>query len=178
MVSGWRISGVVMVAVVLGVLPLAAQAFNPPPVATKPGGTKIGLFGFGLKLGADISGDGQAILGGALDAGSIATDQLRLRPSVEIGILNGVNTYAGNFELLYRFAPDSRAVVPYTGGGIAIAGHADCGSDADCPGVWVNVVLGVEVRYRSTFNWLIEYHGMDAFRLNRIYIGLTSRRGS
>jgi hypothetical protein len=159
-------------------LPLHAQAFNPPPVGSHSAGTRIGLFGFGLRAGMDVSGDGQAILGGALDLGSLATDQLRLRPSFEIGILNGANTYAANFELVYRFAPDKQPIIPYTGGGIAIAGHAGCGEDPDCPGVWVNVVLGVEVRFRSTFNWLIEYHGMDAFQRNRLYLGLTSRRGN
>lgn len=167
-----------VMAVAFHGLPLGAQEFHPPPVGSRSGGTRIGLFGFGLRFGVDVSGDGQAILGGALDLGSLATDQLRIRPSVEIGTLNGATTYAGNFELLYRFAPDKQAVIPYVGGGIALAGHADCGSDSDCPGVWVNVVLGVEIRYRSTFNWLIEYHGMDAFSHNRLYIGLTTRRGS
>jgi hypothetical protein len=165
-------------AIVMPALPLGAQAFNPPPVGGHSGGTRIGLFGFGLRFGLDASGDGQAILGAALDLGSLGIDQLRLRPSVEIGVLNGANTYAGNFELVYRFAPDNQPIIPYTGGGIALAGHASCGSDTDCPDVWVNVVLGVEVRFRSTFNWLLEYHGMDAFNHNRFYLGLTTRRGS
>jgi len=169
---------VMALALVCCALPVGAQAFNPPPVGSRSHGTRIGLFGFGLRFGADISGDGQAILGGTLDLGSLAIDQLRLRPSVEIGILNGANTYAGSFELLYRFAPDKQAAIPYVGGGLALAGHAECGSDPDCPGVWVNVVIGLEIRYRSTFNWLIEYHGMDAFSHNRLYLGLTTRRGS
>ena len=33
-------------------------------------------------------------------------------------------------------------------------------------------------RKRSTFNWLLEYHAMDLFRRNRIYVGLTTRRGN
>jgi len=39
-------------------------------------------------------------------------------------------------------------------------------------------VFGFELHYRSTFNWLLEYHAMDALRHNRIYIGLTTRRGN
>ena len=101
-----------------------------------------------------------------------------MRPSAEIGILNGANTYAGNFELLYRLTGDNEAVTPYAGAGLALAGHAGCGSDSGCPSVWVNAVAGVEVRYRSTFNWLLEYHPMDVFRHNRFYVGLTTRRGS
>lgn len=175
---GVRATAMVLIAFLVPGLPLGAQAFNPPSVGPHASGTRIGLFGFGLRAGLDISGDGQAILGGALDLGSLGIDQLRLRPSVEIGILNGANTYAGNFELVYRFAPDKQPIIPYTGAGVALAGHAECGSDSDCPDVWVNVVLGVEVRFRSTFNWLIEYHGMDAFQRNRLYLGFTTRRGS
>src|SRR3989454_9211302 len=39
-----------------------------------------------------------------------------------------------------------------------------CGTDAACPALWVNAVVGFELRYRSTFNWLFEYHAMDADR--------------
>src|SRR3989442_1212949 len=39
-------------------------------------------------------------------------------------------------------------------------------------------LFGFELHYRSTFNWLLEYHGMDAFRRNRVYVGLTTRRGN
>jgi len=48
----------------------------------------------------------------------------------------------------------------------------------DCPDVWANVVFGFELHYRSTYNWLLEYHGMDALRRHRFYIGLTTRRGN
>jgi len=173
-VGAWAVA----LTILLRAVPLGAQAFHPPPVGSQAGGTKLGLLGFGLRVGADFSGQGQAVLGGTIDAGSLFTDRLRLRPSAEIGILNGANTYAGSLELVYRFAADHNAVVPYTGGGVALAGHAECGSDSGCPGVWVNVVVGFEVRYRSTFNWLLEYHAMDAFRHNRLYVGLTSRRGN
>jgi len=40
------------------------------------------------------------------------------------------------------------------------------------------VVFGLELHYRSTFNWLLEYHGMDVLRRHRIYVGFTTRRGN
>ena len=159
--------------------PLAAQAFPPPPVQrTRPGGTRIGLFGFGVWSGVDVKGRGQLVLGAALDLGNLAVPRLRLRPSAEIGILNGVNTYNGSFEGLYRFTDDKQAVVPYVGAGAALAGQAGCGTVSGCPAAWVNAVVGIEVRYRSTFSGMFEYRAMDAFRHNRFCLGLTTRRGS
>ena len=76
---------------------------------------------------------------------------------------------------MFRFTGEEQVATPYVGGGFSIAGHDGCGVDPDCPDLWVNVVVGFELHYRSTFNWLLEYHGMDAFRRNRIYVGLTSR---
>lgn len=157
---------------------LAAQAFNPPPVQRGgPARTRLGLLGFGMRAGADL-GSGAAVLGVALDAGNVFVERLRLRPSAEIGILNGPNTYVGSFEGLYRLSDDHQSATPYFGAGLAVAGHAGCGADAGCPGLWINFVLGIEVRYRSTFNWLLEYHALNAFRRNRVYLGLTTRRGN
>jgi hypothetical protein len=158
---------------------VAAQAFHPPPVQRSgSGGTRIGLLGFGVRGGADIGGKGAAVLGVALDAGNLFGDRFRLRPSAEIGILNGPNTYVASLEGLYRLSGDRQMATPYLGAGLAVAGHAGCGTDASCPGLWVNVVVGIEVRFRSTFNWLLEYHALDAFRRNRVYLGLTTRRGN
>lgn len=156
-----------------------AQAFHPPSVQrTGPPGTRIGLLGFGVRTGVDVGGKGAAVLGVALDAGNVFMNRLRIRPSAEISILNGPNTYVGSFEMLYRLSDDNQPATPYFGAGLAIAGHAGCGTDAGCPGLWINFVLGMEVRYRSTFNWLLEYHALDAFRRNRFYVGLTTRRGN
>src|SRR3989442_1683102 len=83
-----------------------------------------------------------------------------LRLSAEIGILNGANTYTGSFEALYRFTDDKQAVVPYAGAGVALAGHAGCGTAPPCPALWVNAAVGLEVRSRSTFSWMVEYHAM------------------
>ena len=169
---------VVLLATV-GVVPLAAQEFHPPPVPrTKDQGTRLGLFGFGVRGGIDLSGSRQMVFGVTLDAGNLVTSRFRLRPSGEIGIFNARNTYVGSFEALYRFTGDEQAATPYAGGGLSVAGHPSCGSDPGCPAIWVNLVGGLELHYRSTFNWLLEYHALGGFHHNRLYAGLTTRRGN
>jgi len=155
----------------------AAQQLTPPK-STKHGGTRIGLFGFGVRGGIDFRKSEQFILGSTLDLGDLFSNRIRLRPSAEVGVFNGPNTYVGNFEALWRFTADEEVATPYIGFGIAVAGRDGCGSDPNCPGVWLNTVFGFELHYRSTFNWLLEYHGMDAMRRHRLYIGLTTRRGN
>lgn len=162
----------------LAPLPLAAQEFHPPPVRRAGSGTRLGLLGFGVRGGADLSGGTQLVFSVTLDAGNLLTDRLRLRPSGDVGVFNGVNSYVGSFEALYRLAGDDGTAIPYVGGGLSIAGHDSCGADPDCPDLWANVVVGAEIRYRATFNWLIEYHGMAGFSHSRLYVGLTTRRGT
>ncbi len=177
----WRLGavGMLLVAGVTLTVPLSAQEFPPPPVQRQVrGGTRIGLLGFGVRGGADFAGDGEAVFGIALDVGNLFVNRLRLRPSAEIGFLGTSDSYVGSFEAVYRLAGDNEVVIPYLGGGVGVAGHKECSADPGCPGVWVNTVLGIEVRYRSTFNWLIEYHALDAFHRNRVYLGLTTRRGN
>lgn len=160
--------------------PLAAQTFQPPRAAasdTAAGKLRLGLFGFGVRGGLDFSGHGQFVLGTTLDVGDLFSPRVRLRPSYEMSVLNNVNTYVGNLETIFRFTDDDQPAIPYVGAGLAVAGHSACGTDPGCPAVWVNLVLGFELHYRSSFNWLIEYHGMDAMRRHRIYVGLTTRRG-
>jgi len=164
---------------VVGTVALAAQEFHPPPVRSAgERGTRLGLLGFGVRGGIDLSGNTQLVFGVALDAGNLVTSRFRLRPSGEIGVFNGVNSYVGSLEGLYRFTGEGQAATPYAGGGFSLVGHDRCGTDPDCPDVWLNVVVGVELHYRSTFNWLLEYHGMGGFRHNRLYAGLTTRRGN
>jgi len=157
---------------------LTAQQFSPPKSGASGGGTRIGLFGFGVRTGVDLKNNGQVVLGATLDMGNLFTTRVRLRPSVEVGVFNGENSYAGSFEALWRFTDDEQVATPYLGGGVSLAGHGNCGLDPQCPDVWANIVFGIELHYRSTFNWLLEYHGMDLLRRHRIYIGLTTRRGN
>jgi len=178
--TGMRIVLVTVVSLVGGGLtmsPLGAQQFQPPRNAAHAG-TRIGLFGFGVRAGVDVHSPSQLVLGGALDIGDLFSNRIRLRPSAELGVFNGDDTFVGNFEALWRFTADENVATPYIGGGLGVAGRNGCGSDPQCPDLWVNAVFGFELRYRSTFNWLIEYHGMDLMRHNRFYIGLTTRRGN
>jgi hypothetical protein len=170
--------GVIVLVGALGATSVAAQEFVPPKNPNARTGTRLGLFGFGVRSGVDVRGAGQLVAGSTLDIGDLFTNRLRLRPSAEIGVFNGPTTYVGNFEALWRFTPDEETATPYLGLGLALAGRQNCGMDPNCPGIWLNVVFGFELRYRSTFNWLIEYHGMDAMRRHRFYVGLTTRRGN
>ena len=176
-----RLPGVTWCVLLLGLGPTlaAAQQFTPPPQATAPAtGTQIGLFGFGVRGGWDVSHGGQMVVGATSDWGDLFSPQVRLRPSAELGVFNGPNTYVGSLEALWRFTDETQPAIPYVGAGLAIASHDGCGQDSGCPSLWVNIVLGFELRYKKTFNWLLEYHGMDAMRHHRLYIGLTTRRGS
>ncbi len=156
----------------------AAQQFSPPKSSGGATGTRIGLYGFGVRTGLDVKGDGQLVLGTTLDMGDLFSRRVRIRPSAEIGVFNGENTYIGSLESLWRFTDDEEVATPYVGLGFSLAGHGRCGADPGCPDLWLNLVFGFELHYRSTFNWLLEYHGMDAMRRHRIYVGLTTRRGN
>lgn len=162
-----------------GAAPLMTQEFHPPPVPhTGTRGTRLGLLGFGVRGGIDLAGNTQMVFGVTLDGGNLFVPRFRIRPSGEIGVFNGANSYAGSLEALYRFTGDEQTVTPYVGGGFSLVGHDACGNDPDCPDLWANLVVGFELHYRSTFNWLLEYHAMDHFRHNRFYVGLTTRRGN
>lgn len=167
----------VTLLVLLHCATLAAQEFVPPKSSASRG-TRIGLFGFGVRGGVDLRGAGQLLLGTTLDVGDLFSNRVRLRPSAEIGVFNGPNTYLGHFDALWRFTDDEEVATPYIGLGLALAGRENCGADPQCPDVWLNLVFGFELHYRSTFNWLLEYRAMDFLRRHRVYVGLTTRRGN
>ena len=160
---------------VLGAPRLVAQE-QTEPTSTTPS-IAIGLYGFSAIGGVDLEGDGQAIAAIAIDGGHLFTPRLRLRPSGEIGFLGSDNTYLLNFEVLYRFIDDTHLAVPYIGTGLGLYGRDECGSDPSCPGVWLQFVLGFDMRIRDNVSWLLEYHPANAFRRHRLMIGLTTRRG-
>ncbi len=158
---------------------LTAQDFAPPETGQAAEGSKIkiGLYGFGARLGWDFEEDARGIVSLTLDLGNLGSPQVRLRPSVEIGFAEDDNTYVVNAEVLYRFSPDTEKAVPYVGLGLGVAGQDDCEFAPSCPGVWLQFVLGFELAFRDNMNWLLEYHAEDAVRRHRLFIGLTSRRG-
>jgi len=140
-----------------------AQQFQPPKNG-KHGGTRIGLFGFGVRGGVDFRRSGQLVLGTTLDLGDLFSNRLRLRPSAEVGVFNGANTYVGNFEVLWRFTDDEEVATPYIGGGVGVAGRDGCGTDPQCPDLWVNTVFGFEL------HWMIVYFALSmifAFALRK-----------
>jgi len=164
---------------------VAGPALAQEPTATGAGAAdaasepvvRLGVFGFSARGGVDFEGAGQALVSVALDVGRVLSDRLRIRASGEIGLLNGENTYVGNIEMVYRFTSERRVVVPYLGTGVGLAGRGACAVDPDCPALWLQFVLGFEVRFRDQIAWLVEYHPEDAFRRQRVFIGFTTRRG-
>jgi hypothetical protein len=166
-------------ALVAMAAPLPAQEFGEPfdAPAAEPK-AKLGIFGFGVRMGVDFEGEGQLVASTALDLGYVLSSRLRLRGSADIGIFGGDNTYVGNLELVFRILPDTSLAVPYAGLGVGLFGRAECEPDPECPSVWAQFVLGFEVRLRDEVNWLVEYHPQDAFRRQRVLIGLTTRRRS
>ena len=105
----------------------AAQEFKPPRVSGASSGTHLGLFGFGVRGGIDLKNRGQVVVGTALDLGDLFSSRVRLRPSGEIGVFNGGNSYVGSLEALYRFTDDDQVAIPYIGTGLSLAGHEHCG---------------------------------------------------
>src|SRR5207245_6600153 len=92
-----------LLAMLVAATPLGAQEFHPPAVRrSSDQGTRLGLFGFGVRSGVDLSGNTQLVLGVTLDAGNLASSRLRLRPSGEVGVFNGWERYVGSFEARYR----------------------------------------------------------------------------
>jgi len=178
-----RLVPLLIVLPLLPLLPRAARAqeFQPPQeqAGSTGRGVHLGLYGFGTRLGVDPSGSKQAILGTTLDAGDLFTDRVRLRPSAEIGLGDSVTTYVVNLELMFRFTADSELAVPYVAFGPALYSQEHCGTvtGIDCPAVWAQFALGFEIKLRGHMSWLLEYHGEDALRRHRFFIGLTTRRG-
>jgi hypothetical protein len=153
------------------------EPMEPAALDSKASWIELGIFGFGARVGVDLEGEGQLVTSATLDVGYLIVPQLRMRLSGDIGVFSGDNTYVGSYEFIYRFAPDTAIAIPYVGTGLGLFGEDNCGLDPDCPAVWVQFVLGFEMRLREGMNWLIEYHPMDAFRRQRLMIGLTTRRG-
>jgi hypothetical protein len=166
----------------LPLLPLSvrAQEFIPPrdqTVDTTASRVRLGIFGFGLRMGVDFAGRSQAILGPTLDAGDLFSDRVRIRPSAEVGMGDTATTYVMNLELMYRFTADKEIAVPYIAFGGGVYSQERCAATPDCPRVWAQFGLGFELKFREHINWLLEYHGEDGLRRHRFLIGLTTRRG-
>lgn len=139
---------------------------------------QLGIYGFAARAGVDFEEQGQAVASFAVDLGNLYTDRLRLRSSAEIGFGWGDNTYVANVEIMQRFLSDAAGAVPYVGAGFALSGQEGCGESDDCPGIWAQLFLGFEVKLRDQINWLMEYRAEDSLRRHRLFLGLTTRRGT
>ena len=155
--------------------PAAAQVDD---ASQDGGGIRLGIFGFSARVGVDFEGNDQVVVAQSVDLGHLLTNRLRFRPSVEVGVGGGPNTFVGNAELIFRVVSDAKRVVPYLGGGFAIATQEGCSSNPDCPTLWAQLAVGVEFELRDRIAWLLEYHGEDALSRHRFLVGFTTRRGS
>jgi hypothetical protein len=158
--------------------PLLAQEFKPPKEEdTEPTSIKVGLTGFSSRVGADFKGTTQLISSFAFDVADLYSSRVRVRPSGEIGVGGGTDTYVGSIDVMYRFLEDTERAVPYIGFGLGYWSHANCGAATDCPKVWPQFSLGFELNFLPGINWLLEYRGEDTLHRHRFFIGLATRRG-
>jgi hypothetical protein len=154
----------------------AAQEFQPPGSASSasPGGVRFDLLGFSTRVGADLSGGGSLVLGSAFDVAQLGSPQVRLRPSFEFSGSGTSTALHLALEVVYRFQPDRAPAIPYVGLGAGYFSQASTGRHT----VWPTLVMGFELGFRPSFNWLLEYHSLDRLGRHRFLLGLSTRGGS
>src|SRR5436190_19080357 len=86
---------------------LSAQDFRPPDEDKEPSTIKVGLTGFGARAGVDFKGSNQLVSSITLDVADLYSDRIRVRPSGEIGVGGGIDTYLASLDVMYRFVPHS-----------------------------------------------------------------------
>ena len=154
-----------------------AQEFQPPSAGPRSaGGLRLDLLGFSSRVGADVSGGGGLVLGSAADVAELWSPQVRLRPSFEFSGSGNSTSLHLAAEVIYRFQPDRAPAIPYAGLGLGYFSRDS--SSASSPGqtrVWLNVVMGFELAFRPSFNWLLEYHALDRLGRHRFLVGLSTR---
>jgi hypothetical protein len=172
-----RMTGAVRLAVIALVLaaPAAAQEFQPPQGGRGESGgarLKIDLLGFSTRAGIDLRSGGSLVLGSTVDIAQLWSPSVRLRPSFEFS--GGGSTTAEHvaMEVVYRFQPDQAEAIPYVGMGLGYF-HVESGGTK----TWPTVVMGFELRFRPSFNWLLEYHALDRLDRHRFLVGLATRGG-
>ena len=150
----------------------AAQDFHPPASgSTEPevNGPTLDLYAFSVRGGLDVTRTMQWVVGTTFDVSELWSPRVRLRPSLEIAGTGGSDvTFHWAAEIVYRFQPDNAAAIPYVGLGL---GHMTTAH----PTLWPTVVLGFELQFRPSFNWLLEYHALDRLGRHRFLVGLATR---
>jgi hypothetical protein len=169
-------------ALLLAAHRLDAQEFIPPdrrpgapPAANEPAdgsdGLRLDLLAFSTRGGAQVNKDQQFVLGSTLDIVQLWTPQARIRGAFEVGFGSPATSLAASAEIIYRLQPDHAPAIPYVGLGV---GYYD---DSAVSKVWPTVVMGFELKFRRSMNWLLEYHALDGLRRSRFLIGLATRPG-
>ncbi len=79
-------------------------------------GHELGVRSYGVRGGINMNPD-QFNFGAHVDAGSL-TSRVRIQPSFELGLGNGVTLASANFDAHYLFT--TRRFRPYAGGGLGI----------------------------------------------------------
>jgi hypothetical protein len=152
-----------------------AQEFQPPSSAgaiSSPGGAgfNMDLYSFSVRAGVDVTRPAQWVVGTTLDIAEMWSPRVRLRPSLEVSSTGTTVQLHWAGEVTYRFQPDDAPAIPYVGIGL---GHMSrC---AGCTTLWPTVTMGFELRFRPSFNWLIEYHALDRLGRHRFLVGLATR---
>lgn len=165
-----------LLAVALAAVTSAARAqeFQPPSgggsTSTGESGVRFGVLGFSTRGGGQVDHGGQGVLGATVDVAQLGSPQVRLRPSFEMGFgrTAGKSLHVA-LEVVYRFQPDNAPSVPYIGAGL---GYYDDGTTTR---VWPNLVMGFELPFRPTFNWLLEYHSLDRLGRHRFLVGFAAK---
>jgi hypothetical protein len=85
-------------------------------VTSQAFGQELGVGSYGLRAGINANPD-QLNVGAHLDVGRLA-ERVRLRPSFEVGLGNGVVLGAANFDAHYLFSGGT--LRPYAGGGLGL----------------------------------------------------------
>lgn len=172
-------TGAVRLALVALPLALAARAaraqeFQPPSGGGESRGARlrIDLIGFSTRAGADLKSGGSPVLGSTFDIAELWSPNVRLRPSFEFSRAGRATAEHVAAEVIYRFQPDQAEAIPYMGVGLGYF-HVEDGSEK----TWPTIVMGFELRFRPSFNWLLEYHALDRLDRHRFLIGLATRGG-
>lgn len=151
-----------------------AQEFQPPSSSGGggPGRLRLDLVAFSQRTGVDVTGDVQWVLGSTIDIAELWSPRVRLRPSFELGSDGENVSYHVAGEVIYRFQPDDAPAIPYVGAGVGRYDQEGC---PNCPKVWPTIVMGFELHFRPSFNWLMEYHALDRLGRHRFLVGLAAR---
>ena len=114
----------------------------------------VGFMGWGPRFGISDDPD-QGIIGVHFDLGEFA-DNVRFRPSVEVGFGDDVNTFLANGLVAYYFDVKS-SVTPYVGGQAVFAFFDPDEDDADSETeIGLDAVGGIEIAMKGDTRFLTE----------------------